>query len=134
MAKKTSHVRRETQAAAAFVDALRGETMRGGVFDSAAAKDFVNTATSQATAAPVPASLQAVFDEADEKEIGKVTRAILDGTAAYERMHGTQAPGDLIEQALPKGVSFEVFYDQADLVDKAVTTVRDALLMAFVCP
>lgn len=38
----------------------------------------------------------------------------------------------LIEQALPKGVSFEVFYDQADLVDKAVTTVRDALLMAFV--
>jgi len=100
MAKKTSHVRRETQAAAAFVDALRGETMRGGVFDSAAAKDFVNTATSQATAAPVPASLQAVFDEADEKEIGKVTRAILDGTAAYERMHGTQAPGDLIEQAL----------------------------------
>jgi heavy metal efflux system protein len=38
----------------------------------------------------------------------------------------------LIEQALPKGVSFEVFYDQADLVDQAVTTVRDALLMAFV--
>lgn len=29
-------------------------------------------------------------------------------------------------------MSFEVFYDQADLVDKAVTTVRDALLMAFV--
>ncbi|WAL78464.1 efflux RND transporter permease subunit [Shewanella sp. DAU305] len=38
----------------------------------------------------------------------------------------------LIEQALPDGVSFEVFYDQAELVDKAVTTVRDALLMAFV--
>ncbi|MGI2112970.1 efflux RND transporter permease subunit [Shewanella frigidimarina] len=37
----------------------------------------------------------------------------------------------LIEQSLPKGVSFEVFYDQADLVDKAVTTVVEALLMAF---
>ena len=37
----------------------------------------------------------------------------------------------LIEQSLPKGVSFDVFYDQADLVDKAVTTVVEALLMAF---
>ncbi|MEM5504741.1 CusA/CzcA family heavy metal efflux RND transporter [Shewanella frigidimarina] len=37
----------------------------------------------------------------------------------------------LIEQSLPKGVSFEVFYDQADLVDKAVTTVVEALLIAF---
>ncbi|GGQ29584.1 efflux RND transporter permease subunit [Shewanella litoralis] len=37
----------------------------------------------------------------------------------------------LIEQSLPKGVSFEVFYDQADLVDKAVSTVVEALLMAF---
>lgn len=100
MAKKSSHVRRETQEAAAFVDALRGETMKGGVFDSAAATDFVDTATSQATSVPVPKALQAVFDEADKKEVGKVTRAILDGTAAYERMHGNQAPGDLIEQAL----------------------------------
>ena len=38
----------------------------------------------------------------------------------------------LIEQALPDGVTFEVFYDQADLVQQAVDTVRDALLMAFV--
>ena len=37
----------------------------------------------------------------------------------------------LIEQSLPKGVSFEVFYDQADLVEQAVTTVVEALLMAF---
>ncbi|MGS0827646.1 efflux RND transporter permease subunit [Shewanella sp. 0m-8] len=38
----------------------------------------------------------------------------------------------MIEQALPDGVSFEVFYDQADLVNQAVTTVRDALFMAFI--
>ncbi|MCK8044980.1 CusA/CzcA family heavy metal efflux RND transporter [Shewanella sp. 1CM18E] len=37
----------------------------------------------------------------------------------------------MIEQALPDGVSFEVFYDQSDLVNQAVSTVRDALLMAF---
>ncbi|MGL4711284.1 MAG: efflux RND transporter permease subunit, partial [Shewanella sp.] len=57
------------------------------------------------------------------KRMGANTKATIDDI-------GTRV--SLIEQALPDGVSFEVFYDQADLVDKAVTTVRDALLMAFV--
>ncbi|QDZ89588.1 efflux RND transporter permease subunit [Shewanella decolorationis] len=57
------------------------------------------------------------------KRMGANTKATIDDIDARI---------NLIEQALPKGVSFEVFYDQADLVDKAVTTVRDALLMAFV--
>ncbi|MGL5289548.1 MAG: hypothetical protein ACRC9N_08695, partial [Aeromonas sp.] len=100
MTKKTSHLRRETQEAVAFVDALRGETMKGGTFDSAAAKNFIDTATCQATSAPVPKALQAVFDEADSKDISKISRAILDGANAYERMHGTRAPGDLLEQAM----------------------------------
>ncbi|QDF68278.1 efflux RND transporter permease subunit [Shewanella sp. SNU WT4] len=38
----------------------------------------------------------------------------------------------LIQQSLPKGVHFEVFYDQSDLVTQAVSTVIEALLMAFV--
>ena len=37
-----------------------------------------------------------------------------------------------IRQALPDGVEFQVFYDQADLVEKAVGTVVTALLLAFV--
>ncbi|MGL5358383.1 MAG: efflux RND transporter permease subunit, partial [Shewanella sp.] len=57
------------------------------------------------------------------KRMGANTKSTIDDI-------GTRV--QLIEQALPKGVSFEVFYDQADLVDKAVTTVRDALLLAFV--
>ncbi|AEG12994.1 heavy metal efflux pump, CzcA family [Shewanella baltica OS183] len=57
------------------------------------------------------------------KRMGANTKATIDDIGARV---------NLIEQALPDGVSFEVFYDQADLVDKAVTTVRDALLMAFV--
>lgn len=57
------------------------------------------------------------------KRMGANTKATIDDIDARI---------NLIEQALPKGVSFEVFYDQADLVDKAVATVRDALLMAFV--
>ncbi|MEM6189671.1 efflux RND transporter permease subunit [Shewanella scandinavica] len=57
------------------------------------------------------------------KRMGANTKATIDDIGARV---------SLIEQALPDGVSFEVFYDQADLVDKAMTTVRDALLMAFV--
>ncbi|MDT3318656.1 CusA/CzcA family heavy metal efflux RND transporter [Shewanella sp. SP1S2-4] len=57
------------------------------------------------------------------KRMGANTKATIDDIGARV---------SLIEQALPDGVSFEVFYDQAELVDKAVTTVRDALLMAFV--
>jgi len=37
-----------------------------------------------------------------------------------------------IRTALPEGVTIEPFYDQSELVDKAVTTVTDALFQAFV--
>lgn len=37
-----------------------------------------------------------------------------------------------IQQALPEGVRFEAFYDQSDLISQAVTTVVDALLLAFI--
>ena len=57
------------------------------------------------------------------KRMGANTKATIDDISARVK---------LIEQGLPDGVSFEVFYDQADLVKQAVTTVRDALLMAFV--
>ncbi len=57
------------------------------------------------------------------KRMGANTKATIDDIEARKA---------LIEQALPKGVVFEVFYDQSDLVTQAVTTVRDALLMAFV--
>lgn len=57
------------------------------------------------------------------KRMGANTKATIDDIA--ERVQ-------LIQQSLPKGVHFEVFYDQSDLVKTAVTTVADALLMAFV--
>ncbi|MBM7074068.1 efflux RND transporter permease subunit [Shewanella sp. 202IG2-18] len=57
------------------------------------------------------------------KRLGANTKATIDDINA-------RLP--LIEQALPKGVSFEPFYDQSDLVEKAVTTVKDALLLAFI--
>lgn len=57
------------------------------------------------------------------KRIGANTKATIDGINA-------RIP--LIEQALPKGVRFEPFYDQSDLIVKAVKTVVDSLILAFI--
>ncbi len=57
------------------------------------------------------------------KRIGANTRATIDGV--MERL-------PIIQQALPEGVTLEVFYDQAELVESAVQTVTRALLQAFV--
>lgn len=38
----------------------------------------------------------------------------------------------VIQQALPDGVTLEPFYDQSDLIEAAVKTVTDALVLAFV--
>ncbi len=57
------------------------------------------------------------------KRMGANTKATIDGI---------NSRAALIQQALPEGVRFEVFYDQADLITQAVTTVVNALLLAFV--
>ncbi len=57
------------------------------------------------------------------KRMGANTKATIDGIHARELM---------INRALPDGVRFEVLYDQADLISKAVNTVVQALLLAFV--
>lgn len=57
------------------------------------------------------------------KRMGANTKATIDGVnARIER----------INQALPEGVRFEAFYDQADLITQAVETVVNALLLAFI--
>ncbi len=57
------------------------------------------------------------------KRMGANTKATIDGVK--DRLPA-------IKMALPEGVTLEPFYDQADLVDKAVATVSKALLEAFV--
>ena len=57
------------------------------------------------------------------KRMGANTKTTIDGINAREAM---------INKALPEGVKFVVLYDQAELITKAVTTVTDALLFAFV--
>jgi len=57
------------------------------------------------------------------KRMGANTKATID--SINER-------AELINQALPDGVRFKPFYDQADLITAAVETVVNALLLAFV--
>ncbi|HEA16494.1 MAG TPA: efflux RND transporter permease subunit [Pseudoalteromonas prydzensis] len=57
------------------------------------------------------------------KRIGANTKQTIDGITSRI---------ELINQALPDGVTFEPLYDQANLITKAVDTVVDALLLAFV--
>jgi cobalt-zinc-cadmium resistance protein CzcA len=57
------------------------------------------------------------------KRLGANTKATIDGIK--DRI-------PIINQALPDGVTFEPFYDQADLVTKAVDTVTEALIFAFI--
>jgi len=57
------------------------------------------------------------------KRMGSNTKATIDGINSRVA---------LIQQALPEGVTFDAFYDQSDLITQAVTTVVNALLLAFV--
>ncbi len=57
------------------------------------------------------------------KRLGANTKSTIDGIKS-------RLPA--IQQALPDGVVIEPFYDQSELVEKAVTTVTKALLEAFV--
>jgi len=70
-----------------------------------------------------PESLGEVMTGVVLKRMGANTKSTIDSIKS-------RLP--LIQQALPKGVSIETVYDQADLVEKAVSTVSKALLEAFV--
>lgn len=91
--------KRETAEVALFVGNLKDNAIKSGTFDSAAAADFLSATTNQDSGVKVPEKLQAVLDETKDKG-ASVTKAILDGVAAYESQHGTDAPADVIEQAL----------------------------------
>lgn len=93
--------KKETQNVAVFVGALQENAKNSsGTFDSASALDFMSTVTNQNTGLEIPVELQMVLDECDAGGTKEVTKAILDGAAAYEYLHGAKAPADLIETAI----------------------------------
>ena len=70
----------------------------------------------------------------DPEELGEVVAGIVlkrMGANTKATIDGIEARVARIEKALPEGVRFEPFYNQAGLVEKAVSTVVHALLLAF---
>ncbi len=63
-----------------------------------------------------------------------VTGIILKRMAANTKttIDGINAKTEMINQALPTGVQFEVLYDQGQLIEQAVNTVVKALFLAFI--
>jgi len=69
------------------------------------------------------------------QQLGEVVAGIVMkrmGANTKEAIDDIKSRLPIIQQALPKGVVIEPFYDQSDLVNKAVSTVTKALLEAFV--
>lgn len=126
MTRSTICHKRETAEVAKFVDSLKDQAVSGGVFDSAAAADFVTHVSNQATGVQVPEKLQALLDDcADDKQAVLLTRAILDGANAYEAQHGTAAPADLLEQAIHLGYA-TTGQARRGVLDSATSNASDA--------
>ena len=95
------YFKRETAEVSNFITSLKDNAAPSGTFDSAAAADFMATATNQSSGIKIPETLQAVLDDCkDDAEKERVTRAILDGVKIYEEQHGMSVPADVAEQAL----------------------------------
>jgi len=74
-------------------------------------------------------------EQGNPKSLGEVVTGIVIkrlGANTKNTIDGVKERIEIVKRALPKGVSITPFYDQAELVDKAVDTVTGALLSAFV--
>ena len=54
------------------------------------------------------------------------------GANTKNTIDGIEQKRQLIDQALPEGVSFKPLYNQAMLIEQAIKTVSDALILAFI--
>ncbi|PCI73004.1 MAG: CusA/CzcA family heavy metal efflux RND transporter [Gammaproteobacteria bacterium] len=74
-------------------------------------------------------------EQGNPKSLGEVVTGIVIkrlGANTKNTIDGVKERIEIVKRALPKGVTITPFYDQAELVEKAVDTVTGALLSAFV--
>ena len=73
--------------------------------------------------------------DGEAQALGEVVAGIVlsrTGSNTKATIDGIKSRLPAIQQALSEGVSLEAFYDQSDLVSKAVETVTSALMQAFI--
>ncbi len=74
-------------------------------------------------------------DNGNVKQMGEVVAGIVMkrmGANTKNTIDEINSRLPIIQNALPDGVKIEAFYDQADLIGKAVKSVSDALIQAFI--
>lgn len=74
-------------------------------------------------------------DAGNPKQMGEVVTGIIMkrmGANTKNTIDEINARLPIIQNALPDGVQIEAFYDQAELISKAVKAVSDALIQAFI--
>jgi cobalt-zinc-cadmium resistance protein CzcA len=74
-------------------------------------------------------------ENGDIKQLGEVVVGIVVkrfGANTKNTINDVKSRLVIVQKALPSGVTIEPFYDQSELIDKAVWTVEKALLEAFV--
>ena len=119
------YLRRRTAEVAEFVKALQENTVKNGIFDSADATEFVNETIQRGEGgAKIPASLDAVFDEAGD-DSAKICKAILDGVQEYRLLHGVDAPSDVVEHAIHLAYSTSDLARRRYVTDSASSTHHD---------
>lgn len=121
--------RKSTAEVAKFADALKSQSKNAatGVFDSAAATDFISCASNQ-SGITIPEKLQPVLDEAKASGAGgeaMVMRALFDGISTYEQQHGASASADLIEQAVYSAYSTTAQGVREAALDSATSLHQD---------
>jgi hypothetical protein len=118
----------DTAAVGKFTEQLRENSINKdrGVFDSAAANDFILDSVNKAES-DVPASLQAVFDEVGKENSPAIVKAILDGAAEYEARHGVSVPPDVMEYAYHMGFGTTEAAKKMMALDSANSTHADNL-------
>ncbi len=124
----------KAEQAAAFVAAalLQTESKANGVFDSAAATDFlsnVKNSSADDLGFEPPEVLSGILDSLPEESHSKFIKAVLDGVGEYERLHGVRPTGDILSSALHQAyaVTDSGRKKYKHLLDSATTDHHDQL-------
>jgi cobalt-zinc-cadmium resistance protein CzcA len=75
------------------------------------------------------------LDDGSIKQLGEVVVGIVMkrfGANTKNTIDDIKSRLEIVQKSMPEGVTLQPFYDQSDLIDKAVWTVEKALLEAFV--
>ncbi|MDF0606951.1 hypothetical protein HZU77_015045 [Neisseriaceae bacterium TC5R-5] len=122
----TQYAKRSTAEVDTFMSEVKGHLNKGGVFDSAASDEFLVEGVHKCQL-KIPEKLQIVLDEVKEARRHQIVQALFDSSTQYEQDHGSEAPADLVEQAIHLAYSETDYARHSAHLDSASTDHHDPL-------